>query len=638
MKNRSLATILAAMWLLSAAALFSAESPLVEIEIVVRQKPMLLDKYFEIVRDTVEAPVGKKLLVSLVNFSLDLRVEKADSQAVEFTAHLVTYGSNPYNFANRFKIEYGLPARIENIPGKGNSFYQILLSPRKITDDVGISCQFDPDLSGQFNVDPTNNFDIYYIKYSLADYHWNNIKNYLEAEFTRFREAFELAAPGKMNLYLCPCPVPTVHWDKRFGYMIDPGRSNIYTIYTHEYKSVDALLPNMLRLMRLWGYAPPFLIEGLAGYFEFSGYEMKKLRRDGKIPSVKNMLTASSYYQTEPKTAETVAASFVKFLTDTQGPAKIKQWYQAVDDLNIYREFETIYGQPLDSLEQHWLEYIDTLTLERRLFDFYASRAGSLYRTDQQINYLEEMSRLDRTIRDSLETWSKLAPVYYQNGNYYQAEKGYRILLTHDPKQTAFYYLVLGNLQLIDGNYGVAYRLFDSALIHDSAMTSVRLPQARILALRGDTLKAIQMVEDNLGSEKSPAARIEYLLFLGKLRGTRGANFDSTASQEFYTDAVAWATELASKSPDDPTNKLRLGLAYFGLKEWDKARELLELANFIDNRPYYQCEALLALGNLYDLKKEYETARDHYRKVLALPAAVFQREQAQQNMETPFRY
>lgn len=637
MKIKTFATTLAAIWLLSAAALFSAGSPLVEFEIVVRQKPMLLDKYFEIVRDTVEAPVGKKLLTSLVNFSLDLRVERADSQTVEFTAHLVTFGSNPYNFANRFKIEYGLPARLENIPGKGNSFYQILLSPRTLTDPAAGLCQFDPHLSGQFNVDPTNNFDIYYIKYSLADYHWNNIKNYLEAEFTRFRETFELSAPGKMNLYLCPCPVPTVHWDKRFGYMIDPGRSNIYTIYTHEYKSVDALLPNMLRLMRLWGYAPPFLTEGLAGYFEFSGYEIKKLRRDGKIPSLKTMLTASSYFQAEPRTAETAAASFVKFLTDKYGPVKIKQWYQVADDLNIYREFETVYGQPLDSLERQWIEYIDTLTLDRRLFDFYASRAGSLYRSEQQINYLEEMSRRDRNLGDSLETWSKLASVYYQNGNYYQAEKGYRILLAHEPKQTAFYYLVLGNLQLIEGNYGAAYRLFDSALIHDSAMTSVRLPQARILALRGDTLRAIQLVEENLGSERSPAARIEYLLFLGKMRGAHGASFDSVASREYYQDALAWTTELASKSPDDPTNKLRLGLAYLGLRDWDKAREFLELANFIDNRPYYQCEALLALGNLCDLKEDYETARDHYRKVLALPAAVFQREQAQRFMETPFR-
>jgi len=104
----------------------------VRFELIVRQRPALVDNYYEIRRDTVDIIVGQSLYSLIVNMSLDIKVEKADSQSVEFTNHLTTIGKTPYNFAERYKVEYNLPARVENIPGKNGSLYQLLISPRKL--------------------------------------------------------------------------------------------------------------------------------------------------------------------------------------------------------------------------------------------------------------------------------------------------------------------------------------------------------------------------------------------------------------------------------------------------------------------------------------------------------------------------
>ncbi|MCX6827068.1 MAG: hypothetical protein NTV06_07380 [candidate division Zixibacteria bacterium] len=332
------------MLLLLSAGVWAGPTPItppngVAFELIVRQKPATIEKYFEITRDTIKVLMGKPLSAFLVNFSLRVELKEADSQSVEFTTHLVTVGSTPFTAGERFRSEYNLPARIENIPGKDSSVYQLLISPRSLVIIDTSRCAYDPDVAGQYEYDPSANFDIYYVKGSLADFDWNNIKNYLETDYAYFRNALDITAPGKTSYYLCPCLSPSINWDKRFGYAIDPGRANVYSIYSQDFVSTDAMLPNMLKLLRLWGYAPPFLVEGLAGYFDFVTYEMKKIRKQEGFPEIKKLLTTSGYYSASPHTAEVTAASFIKFLADSYGIDKVKQLYEKSDDLTLMMNF-----------------------------------------------------------------------------------------------------------------------------------------------------------------------------------------------------------------------------------------------------------------------------------------------------------
>jgi len=608
----------------------------VKLELIVRQKPALLDKYFEVIRDTVEIPAGGSLFTFLVNMGLDFNVETADTQAVEFTCHLTTVGRNPYNFSNRYRVEYNLPARIENIPGKNNSVYQLLISPRKHIEIDTRSCPYATDSDGPFKSDPAANFDFYYIPNSLADYHWNRIKSYLEADYVRFKNVFDITSTGKFSYFLCPCPVNAVKWDKRFGYALDPGRKRIFTIYSHDYVSSEAILTNMTALLHYWGYAPPFLVEGLGGYFEFLSYHMKKQKDSGNIPEIKSLLTTSGYYRSEPREAELAAASFVKYLTDTFGFSNIRSLYEKSDDLTLPKNIETIYNAPLDSLQTDWLEYVDTVTLNRDLFDFYASRAGALYQTDHQIEYYEEMlHHYDDSRRDSIDTARKLYMLYYQYGHYYAAEEGYRKLVQMDSSRPV-YWQIIGNLNVFNGEYDTAWEAFDSAFSIDTTYASARLMQAEILARRGDTTSAIEMAEKYYGIEQAIPAKVEFLLLLGDLYGAAGPNYDSAAAHRSYTDALTWTNEMMSRTPDDPTFFLRAARAHFGLKDYGEAKDLLEMAYFLETRSFYLGQILAELGQVNDILGDREAAVRFYQECLNIQSPIYFRELCRRYIDEPY--
>ncbi|UCD16220.1 MAG: hypothetical protein JSV44_07045 [Candidatus Zixiibacteriota bacterium] len=607
----------------------------VEFELIIRQKPALLDKYFEVMRSTVEAVVGKRLSTFQVNFSLELNVSVIDSPFAVFDCHLATIGQKPYTIARRNRIEFNLPARIENIPGKNRSVYQLLISPRRpITIDT-IACPYDPMVPEQFKTEPSANFDLFFVEGSLADHKLSLVKNYLEAEYVRFRNALDLNIPGKVNFYLCPCPVTAVRWDSRFGYAIEPGRSSIYALYGHHFISSDAILTNMLKLLRQWGYAPPFIVEGLAGYFEFSQYEMNKIINDDRLPEIKKILTTAGYYAADPQAAELSAASFVKYLADTYGINKVRQWYEEADDLSILRSLEAIFKRPLDSLESGWRYYVDTTSLSRTMFDFYAARSGALFRWNEQLEYLNKMREYDENRFDSVDTWKKLSMTYYQSGDYYKAADGYRLLLEIDSVQP-IYWQILGNLHMANGEYDSAWQAFDRVCEVNSTYVSARLLQAKILSIKGDTAGAISLAEEYHGTEKTLQEKIAFQLLLGQLKAAAGTYHDSAAAEAYFSDALYWSNEVLSQSQDDPATTLRAGLAAFGLKDYQEAGKYLELAQFIETRAIFLGEILLALGKLHDVLGNRELAIEYYREGLNRQIAAYHRDLCLKYINQPY--
>ncbi len=608
----------------------------VEFELIVRQKPEVIDKYFEITRDTIEVADGLRQYTLLVNMGLDIEVEEVDSQSVIFNCQLITFGPNPYNFAERYRIEYNLPARISNIPGKNNSIYQLLISPRKSVEIDTISCAYKPNAGGDFGMDPSANFDIYFVKNSLGDFHWNNIKNYLEADYGFFQTKFNISTSSKMSLFLCPCPSPIINWDKRFGYAIDPGRANIYTIYNHDFVSTDAILPNMLRLLQLWGYAPPFLVEGIAGYFDFTQYRIKKLREKSEIPGVRNILTTSGYYSADPTAAEIVSASFAKYLINVYGVGKMQTLYKQSDDLTLLKNLEELYGRPLDSLQKDWLAAVDTITFTRQMFDHFAGRANAINHITKQLEYLEEMPKYDQSRFDTLDTHTKLASTYYQTGDYDKALKEFKFLQADDTAK-ATNWQIIGNLYLINNELDSAWAAFDSAFQLDTTYAAAKLLQAKILALRGDTVGAIKLAEEFYGKEQSPPGKIEFLLLLGALYKAPGMNQDTAKAEKYFSDAAVWSSDMMAKVPDDPVYKLRAGLAYFGLGQYHDAIQYLELARFTEQRAYHTGRILVNLGMLYDVIGDHDKAVEYYQACLASPSAQYHRELCRKYIVKPYK-
>jgi len=613
----------------------AGETEAVRFELIVRQKPQDLDRYFEITRDTLDIYKGMSISSFLVNMMLDIDIEKVDSQAVTFNIHLVTIGANPYNAAKRYKIEYNLPARMENIPGKNGSIYQLLISPRELVTVDKPVCEYEP-YSGQFKMDPSANFDLYYIDGSLGDFYWNNIKNYLEADYSRFRKALDINMPGKISFYVFPCSGPTIDWDHRFGYGIDPGRSTICAIYNRDFSSVDVILPNSLTLLRIWGYAPPFLVEGLGGYFDFTQYKIKKLKNEDGLLKLTDLLTSSGYYRADPVAAEICASSFVKYLADTYGIGKFMDWYERADDLSILRSFEEVFENPLDIFEKDWHHYIDTTKLDRRQFDLFAARASALFQTDLQLEYMHKMAEYDTSRVDSVDTWKKLSVVNYQFGRYYDAVESYRRLITLE-QPSPVYMQVLGNLYTINGEYDIAEGCLDTVLMLDTTYATAGLLKAKIKAIRGDTAGAIETAENYYNIEQNIAGKIEFMLFLGDMYGARGSHYDSAVAAGYYDDALIWSRDMIPKVQNDYVYYLRAGLALMGSGEYDNAAQFLELAQFAEMRSYYRGVATVNLGRVYDLKGDHERATEYYSEALSIPLSAHDRALCEKYIDEPFR-
>ncbi len=615
------------------AGLLAADA--VQFELIVRQKPANHDNYVEIMRDTADIMVGSSLYMMIVNMSLDIQVDKVDSLSAEFVCHLTTIGQNPFNIARRFKAEYNLPARITNIPGKNESIYQLLISPRKPVSMDNESCPFATDSGSQFRSSPSANFDYYFLPNSLADFNWNIIKSYLEADFLQFRNAFDLSVTNKIAYYLPPCPLNSVKWDKRFGYAIDPGRFKIYAIYSRDFISSEAVVTNALLLLRFWGHAPPFVLDGLSGYFEFNNYEAKKLIGGGEFPHLSRLMTTSGYYATDPLVANTISGSFFKYLADHYNIGRVKELYRISDDLTLQKNIENLFGKSLDSLENEWVHYLDTVSLTRNVFDYYAARAGALFDSRTQIEYYENMLKLDDSRADSIDTRKKLYMIYYQSGRYYDAEKGYRDLVRID-SSLSIYWQIIGNLNLIIGEIEKAWQAFDSAFSLDTTLASAKLLQAEILSNRGDLANAIEMAEKYYNIETSVPAKIEFLLLIGELRKTRGAYYDSLAAHRAFSDALAWCQEMIAKAPNDPAFKFRAGLANEGLGQYKEADDYLELAWFTEHRTYFLGHILLERGKVNDKLGNRDAALRFYQECLAGKASARHQELCRQYIDKPF--
>ncbi|MFH2035804.1 MAG: hypothetical protein ABIJ45_05320 [Candidatus Zixiibacteriota bacterium] len=606
-------------WLMAESESFNG----VQFEITVRQKPVGYDKYFEIVRDTFNVLEGQKSSGFVTNMNLDIELLKMDSQSVTINTFLTTVGKDIYHKSDKYKIEYNLPARFENIPGKKGSVYQLLISPRQRI-AIDTSCTYQTGDNQQFTISPSPNFDIHYVPYSLGEFHWTNVRTYLEEDFELFRKAFDIQISNKINVYLVPCPSNSIVWDRRFGYSLTPGRKNVYAIYNHNFASIDAILPNLMILYHSWGYAPPLLAEGIASYFDFPQYKMKKLKNAGEIPSLNDLLTSAGYFSADPSKSEIVAASFCKYLADAYGVNKIKELYNISDDLNIKKNLELLYERPLNDLQTEWLNYVDTLRIKRELYDHYTRKASILYRSNEQIEYLVKMAESDTTRYDSVDTWSKLATVYYQYGEFYKAIDGYKLLMKLD-RPTPLFKLILGNLYMINGAYDSAYAILDTVYREDSTRATAKLLQAQIEALRGDTARALEIAESYFPKEQTAGGKTEFLLFLGDILNTPGTYMDTSKAQGYFKDALTWSKDMMTQVPNEPAHKLRAGMACLGLKRYAEAQGYLEVSLFTEKRTYFLARTLLNMGNLFDATGNHDRAIDYYREALELPLADFDR-------------
>lgn len=585
--------------------------------------------------DTADLLKGVRAHGFFAGFSVEVEVTEVDTVRAAFSIQVVTLSEKPMNVARSFQVEYGLPARIDDIPVKDSANYSLVVRPLALLDIDPKGCEYAHYNHDDFSFDPTAYTDLYFVENTYGDYYWNSVKAVLEDRYRLFREINKFNLPGKYSVFLCPCPIYSVIWDTRFGMMIDPTRRNAFAIFNRDFNSVDPFLVLQLSLLHHYGYAPLFLTEGFANYLSFANYDMKKIIAAGKNQPVAPLLKTLTYYQAEPVLADRTAASFVRFLINQYKIDAFLEMYRKADDLNLRAVMEETYGKTVPELEKEWLFYVDTVTITPQQLNFYGDQAELMFNYRDMLAYYTELAKTVTAPEDSVTALGKLVRACFFTGDYYRATE-IQEKLTARGSASAIDWMALGTYQMMNGYYDSAYANLSRAYAMDTLDNIIRFNLGLNSLLRGDSARARDLFLSVIDSPVDGSAQAESRVMLGNIFLHSQDKNDREAAERFFTEVVNLEQRILNSNSISSANHLWMGVANIGLGDYGTAYEHLHIALYLETRPLYLGMIHLWLGKLADLRNERDLARDHYGQVLSLLSADYTQKEARRYLEKPY--
>ena len=571
----------------------------------------------------------------LLTFSVDIDLKAADSSGCEFTVHIITLGPRANTHSRSFRVEYGLPARIGDIEGKGTSRFTFEFTPLRMAQIDTATCSFSHRRAGTFTKDPSAHLDINYLPNSLGDFYWGAVRGIMEEHYRRIQTLYNFTLPGKYDVYLCPCYLPSVIWDKRFGTAVDPTRATAHAVFTKALNTADPFLLAHTAVLRNYGYAPPFLSEGLANYISFALFDMKEIVADGEATPLVELLDTYRYYTADPYLADRIAATFVMYLVNEFGWTEFKKLYVAADDLNLKEKIEEQYNRSIDELEQGWRTYVDTSVIDPEGLVFYAELAEAMFNYKLMLRYSRTAVELSKTHQDSVRHLSLLKRACLFNGDYYGATEAQQALVQLE-SSSASYWMTLGTYRMMNGLYDEAYDDISTAFGLDSTSHSIRFNLAMNYLHRGDEETAAGHLTQIVNQPSKGGPHAGAMVMLADILRRSADEKDRGLATQYYAQAIRGLEMSLQSGTPSPSVHLWLGMSYLGMDRYSEARGYLEGALFLETRPFYLGMMHLWLGKLADVTNERQAAIDHYSEVLALPSADYHQREAQTYYQTPY--
>ncbi|UCG62996.1 MAG: tetratricopeptide repeat protein [Candidatus Zixiibacteriota bacterium] len=563
--------------------------------------------------------------------SVELEVKQIDTALVAFDVHVVTLGPPASTFSRSFSMEYNLPARMSGITCKNDSRYTLIITPQAPT-EVDDHCLIDYRDSEAFTSMPSAFMDIYFMPSSLADYNWESVRSYLDFEYRRFQGVANFTLPGKIMVYLCPCPAYSIIWDRRFGMAVDPTRNNVFAIFSRSMNTADPFMVTYVSVLRNYGYSPPFLAEGLANLLAFTIYDAREIVREKTDFTLEPLLSTHGYLSCDPHVADRTASSFIKFLVGKYNISTFMDLYRAADDLNVKEKMEAVYALPFDSLEGQWKQWLDTVSIHPREYASAAGLAEQLFNYDLMVKRAENFLRSASSLQDSLEAIRLLRKAYFSRGDYYSADSLQGIFIDLD-STNALAWMTRGSYRMMNGYYEESLRDFQRASALDTLSQVIEFNLALNYLYRGDTSTARDILWNNISGGKGASAQGEIRIYLADIMLRSGDSTQRETAKTYLQEAVAMYQQSLSINRSLSTHYLWSGAALLGLDEVDAAIEYLNLADFLEIRPFYTGMINLWLGKAYDRMKQHDKAREHYSRVLSVASADYHQREARTHLE-----
>ena len=517
------------------------------------------------------------------------------------------------------------PVRVKN-----GRVFKVSLIPKIVEDEEKQNlCQYsldDPDL---WYSDVSVRFQYHYLKNSLADYHWNMNKAYLEREYKKLEKYFSFHYPRKVDYLLCPCPLTQVSWDERLGTSIDPVKNRVFVLYNRNEKTVDSPAAWFTVFYQNWGYAPAFVVEGLSGCLGLGHYYARKLKSRGEIIPLSRFKISKDYRSYSPQIAFVQASSFIRFLIDRYGTAKLKEFYRQVTDLTFDQVFEKIYSKSLSQVESEWLAFLDSYEILYDDLVYFANIKYNYNDFSTAIPIFEDLLSMAESQGESLNALQALGNSYYLSGRYDDALSIFNAKSRYFPQDPRVWN-ILGNIGYLMGDLEMARKNYHQANDLDTNYSDPLISLGKIFLIReeydsarfyfdGAEKKDIGLeglIDVNLGSSKISK-------FLG----------DSLEAQEKSKKALDFSRTFLSQVPERAVPYLKVGESFLEIGFPDSALLYLELAEFLENRPFYQGELFLAMGRAHYLTGDKDLARFYFQRVLENPSAVTDKKEARRFLD-----
>lgn len=582
--------------------------------------------------DSAEVEVGRIISGFIGPFSIDLELLAADSVRAEFNSQIVTLGPTANTFAKHYTVEYTLPARIEPIEGKNKTQYLLIITPLAPIDIDTSICPYDHHNKDDFMTKPTAHTDISYVPSSLGDFYFDSIKELMETSYRQYRAFLNLNIPGKTHIYISPCPINSVIWDKRFGTSIDPTRNTAFAVYNKDFNTADPFILNHVVTLRTYGYAPPVLSEGLANYFSFAIFDMKKILKDKTDIPFNDLFDTYSYLESDPRIADRTATTFVRYLVDEYSLSKFLKLYDEADDLNLKSLFPKYYDKSLDDLRLEWETYVDTVTIPPMMYYAFSTEAEVMLNYKLSNTYNLGYLNAAKTQDDSLRALDLLKRSSFFLGNYYKAaEYQQELLKVNDTNATGW--MALGSYEMMNGEYDKSLKDFQKAESLDTASQMIKFNLALYYVNRGDDKKARELLMTNFSNDKGSSAQGESRVLLANILKNSKNKSDREQAGKYFLQAVNMYKGLLEANPSAPSTYMWLGIAHLGLYEYDKAINNLHIAEFIESRPFYVGMIQLWLGKAYLAAGNKEEAKKYFSKVFSTSSAVYHQDEAKKLLE-----
>lgn len=586
--------------------------------------------------DTNDFLIDVEALGFATCMSIAVKVTGADSLAATFQVHVFTLDAQSNNYARSFEAEYGLPARIDDIVGKDNTHLSLSIVPLEAVDiDTGF-CSNLHSREGDFNFDPTAHLDIHFVPQSLADFYWGSIKGLMEEEYRGLDKLLNFNLPGKYDLYACPCKIKSIIWDDRFGMMVDPTRSALFSIYTKEFNSTYPFLVNQAAIFRKYGYAPAFLSEGFANYLTFAVHDMKILRREKRTIPLDSLLDTYGYFHADPTIADLTSATFVRYLIEQYNITKFLDLYHRANDLNLRESLQAVYEKSPSELEAEWLHFLDTLTIKFDQTAHYTDRAETMLDEASMMRYARELLPLAASHDDSLKALAMQIRAYFFNGEYYAATESQLLKLSMDSTEAAGW-MALAGYQMMNGEYAQAAANLATAKRLDSLNQMIPFNIAFNYLLRGDKDSAVAQFEKTIASAGAGSAQTESRVMLANILNQSADESQQAQAHTYFSQVISSLSTQSARHNPSPGQFMWLGICYLGVGDTESAQDYLSTALFLETRPFYQGMIQLWLGKVADVRGEHDVARQHYRQVIALPAAYYHQTEAKALIDQPYK-